>query len=329
MIVRTGEPRERTVAQAAGERAMVPGSENFRLVMRRGPTPNQVYDLSKDNVTIGRDITNEIVINDPEVSRHHLRFTRGGDGFTMEDLGSTNGTFINGQRMTGSRPLRPGDMIGLGETVTLAYEPASSPTVASPASSAAPGAGPTVQTPIQRPDGSAAASGVSQPFGPGASQVYQAGAPAPAPSQAYVPPAAPPPAQTYTPPPAAAPQPYSQPASSAGASQQYQPPATGGQQAYPYGGATGGYSQPGAPYTGTGQVPSGATGYGEYDPYATPETSGSSTTRIIAIGCAALTVFCCCGTLASAVIIDQLCLYQSVPLLYNIIRAFGYVAVCP
>ena len=171
---------------------MVPGSESFRLVMRRGPNPNQVYDLSKDNVTIGRDITNDIVINDPEVSRHHLRFTRGGDGFTMEDLGSTNGTFMNGQRMTGSRPLRPGDMIGLGETVTLAYEPASSPTVAGPAASAPPpAAGPTMQTPIQRPEGGTSAqSGASQPFGPGASQPYQAGAPAPGPSQTYSPPPA-------------------------------------------------------------------------------------------------------------------------------------------
>jgi hypothetical protein len=304
----------------------VPGSDSFRLVMRRGPTPNQVFDLSKENVTIGRDITNDIVINDPEVSRHHLRFTRGGDGYTMEDLGSTNGTFINGQRMTGSRPLRPGDMIGLGETVTLAYEPASSPTVASAPSSGAPAAGPTVQTPLQRPEG-----GASQPFGPGASQPYQAGAGGSGQSQSYSPTtsgqSAPPPSpsQSYSPPPASgqSQQQYPQPAPPSGASQQVQ-----GQPSYPYGSGSSGYSQPNAPYTGTGQ-PVGATGYGEYDPYAVPEATGNNTTRIVAIGCAALTVFCCCGTLASAVIIDQLCLYQSVPLLYNVIRALGYVAVCP
>src|SRR3954452_14907198 len=52
-------------------------SDNFRLIVRRGPQPNQVYDLNKDIITIGRDITNDITINDPEVSRHHLRFTRG------------------------------------------------------------------------------------------------------------------------------------------------------------------------------------------------------------------------------------------------------------
>ena len=76
-------------------------------------------------------------------------------------------------------------------------------------------------------------------------------------------------------------------------------------------------------------MPVGATGYGEYDPYAVGEVANNSTTRIVLIGCAALTVFCCCGSLASAVIIDQLCLYQSVPFIYSIIQALGYVAVCP
>lgn len=98
------------------------GSDSYRLIVRRGPQPNQTYDLNKDVVTLGRDITNDIVINDPEVSRHHLRFTRGAEGFSLEDLGSTNGTFVNGQRVTGSRPLNRGDMLGLGETVTLGYD---------------------------------------------------------------------------------------------------------------------------------------------------------------------------------------------------------------
>ena len=95
---------------------------NFRLVVRRGPQPNQVYELNKDILSIGRDITNDITINDPECSRHHSRLTRGGGGYTLEDLGSTNGTFVNGQRLTGARPLTSGDLIGLGETVSLIYE---------------------------------------------------------------------------------------------------------------------------------------------------------------------------------------------------------------
>lgn len=97
-------------------------TDNFRLIVRRGPTPNQVFDLTKDVITLGRDISNDIVVNDAEVSRTHLRLTRGIDGYTIADLGSTNGTFINGQRLLGSRPLNNGDQIGLGETVTLGYE---------------------------------------------------------------------------------------------------------------------------------------------------------------------------------------------------------------
>ena len=98
------------------------GNGSFRLIVRRGPQPNQVYELNKGIITIGRDITNDIVINDPEVSRHHARLTQTGAGYTLEDLGSTNGTFVNGQRLTGARPLANGDMVGMGETVTLAYE---------------------------------------------------------------------------------------------------------------------------------------------------------------------------------------------------------------
>jgi len=97
-------------------------NESFRLVVRRGPQPNQSFELNKDIITLGRDITNDIVINDPEVSRHHLRITRTASGYNLEDLGSTNGTFIGGQRLTGVRALNRGDLIGLGETVTLGYE---------------------------------------------------------------------------------------------------------------------------------------------------------------------------------------------------------------
>ncbi len=105
------------------------GSGSFRLIVRRGPQPNQIYELNKDSLTIGRDINNEIVINDPEVSRNHCRLTRGAGGYILEDLGSTNGTFINGQRLTGSRPLASSDMIGMGETVTLGYESSLTPAV--------------------------------------------------------------------------------------------------------------------------------------------------------------------------------------------------------
>lgn len=111
------------------------GNDTYRLIVRRGPQPNQVYELTSEVTNLGRDITNDIVINDREASRHHLRFMRGADGFTIEDLGSTNGTFVNGKRVTGATPLKNGDMVGLGETVTLQFEvvrPGASPAQAAP-----------------------------------------------------------------------------------------------------------------------------------------------------------------------------------------------------
>ena len=113
-------------------------NDSFRLIVRRGPRPNEVYELNNEVLNLGRDITNDIVINDREVSRHHLRFTKGADGFTLEDLGSTNGTFVNGKRVTGAMGLKNGDMVGLGETVTLQYEVGRPGAAASPPAQAAP-----------------------------------------------------------------------------------------------------------------------------------------------------------------------------------------------
>lgn len=126
---------------------------SFRLIVRRGPQPNQQYDLVHDAITIGRDITNDIVINDPEVSRHHARLVRTPTGYTMEDLRSTNGTFVNRQRLTAPYQLVSGDLIGLGETVTLAYEVAGGAHVAATVAGGAGAApvGPPQAAPVGRP----------------------------------------------------------------------------------------------------------------------------------------------------------------------------------
>jgi predicted component of type VI protein secretion system len=91
------------------------------LVMSQGPQPGQTFMLDRDWLTVGRDPSNDIVINDPQVSRQHLRITRQGQMVVIEDLGSTNGTFANGVRLTGPHVLSNGDVIGLGDGVTLTY----------------------------------------------------------------------------------------------------------------------------------------------------------------------------------------------------------------
>lgn len=97
-------------------------SLSFQLIMRSGPTPGKIYELTKGEIYIGRDIHNDVVINDAEVSRKHARMLMQAGGYVLEDLGSTNGTFIDGQRLMGPHVLRPNELIMLGENVSLVFE---------------------------------------------------------------------------------------------------------------------------------------------------------------------------------------------------------------
>lgn len=67
-------------------------------------------------LSIGRDLTNEVRLDHPAVSRHHARIARSGDGYTIEDLGSSNGTFVNGERLAAHEPrqLGRGDAVRIG-----------------------------------------------------------------------------------------------------------------------------------------------------------------------------------------------------------------------
>lgn len=95
---------------------------SFRLIERSGPNPGETFDLEREIITMGRDVTNDVVLADPEVSRQHARINRTPGGYVLEDLGSTNGTFVNGERLVAPRVLNPGDLVGLGEDVTLTFE---------------------------------------------------------------------------------------------------------------------------------------------------------------------------------------------------------------
>ena len=94
----------------------------FQLIMRSGPTPGASFILEGDQLTVGRDATNEIVINDAEISRRHARLTFQGGKYVLEDLGSTNGTFVNGQRLAGPRVLKAGEVVQFGEQIMLVFE---------------------------------------------------------------------------------------------------------------------------------------------------------------------------------------------------------------
>ena len=94
----------------------------FQFVMRSGPTPGATYSLEGDQIVIGRDSSNGVVINDAEISRKHSRLTFQGGKYVLEDLGSTNGTFVNGQRLAGPVVLKSGDVVSFGEQIVLMYD---------------------------------------------------------------------------------------------------------------------------------------------------------------------------------------------------------------
>ncbi len=95
----------------------------YQLTVRKGPKVGETFLLETYSLTIGRDPVSDVVLNDPEVSRQHARFTQTETGYQVQDLGSTNGTFVNGQRLE-SEPmaLQPGFTVSMGSGVTLLYE---------------------------------------------------------------------------------------------------------------------------------------------------------------------------------------------------------------
>lgn len=97
-----------------------------RLIMLRGPSPGTIYELNGDVVIIGRGSKSDIVIRDDEISREHCRLIRVMADYEVQDLNSSNGTFVDGQRLEGNRLLHNGNIIELGDSITMEYEQSAS-----------------------------------------------------------------------------------------------------------------------------------------------------------------------------------------------------------
>jgi hypothetical protein len=138
----------------------------FQFVVRAGPNVGKVHPLEAPEISIGRDSSNTVTINDAEVSRKHARLEMRGSSYVIQDLGSTNGTFVNGQRVSGTQVLNPGDTVSFGEGILLQYEAVYDPNATMISSSARAA---KTAAPVRRP----------------------APAPAPAPASVSVPPPAP------------------------------------------------------------------------------------------------------------------------------------------
>ena len=118
-----GDPAEQVPADATGlHSASTLGpvdvtSRAPRLVVERAPghEPGMIYDLDEDLV-FGRGELAEIRLSDPFASARHARVYRQGKILAIEDLGSTNGTYLNEELLDGPRPLHPGDRVRIGDS---------------------------------------------------------------------------------------------------------------------------------------------------------------------------------------------------------------------
>jgi pSer/pThr/pTyr-binding forkhead associated (FHA) protein len=99
---------------AAGAGAHVAGSFRYALVVERGPRAGLTYVLGDGATLAGRAEDVAIFLGDVTVSRHHARFTVDDGGLAVEDMGSTNGTYVNMERLDRSQ-LSPGDEIIIGK----------------------------------------------------------------------------------------------------------------------------------------------------------------------------------------------------------------------
>ncbi|HHL22015.1 MAG TPA: FHA domain-containing protein, partial [Aliiroseovarius sp.] len=96
-----------------------------RLTVKAGGRVIKEIEL-KGDLTIGRAEDNDLELLDPKVSRHHARIKLEGGTFILSDLGSANGTRVNGVRITESHILRHGERIGIGDAELLYQEPGKS-----------------------------------------------------------------------------------------------------------------------------------------------------------------------------------------------------------
>jgi hypothetical protein len=90
-----------------------------RLVVQESPVleDGEEYAVESTPLTVGRGGQNDVAIEGDEfASARHVRFEPRGDGVWVLDLGSTNGTYVNGIRLDGARRLAQGDVVRVGET---------------------------------------------------------------------------------------------------------------------------------------------------------------------------------------------------------------------
>ena len=109
-------PPATATAPAGRQTARKPKKVPRKAVLTEGPRKGKSFDLSEELI-IGRGDKCQITLDDSYVSQVHARIFAKGDAFVLEDLGSTNGTYLNRRRITAPVELQRGDQVKIGKTV--------------------------------------------------------------------------------------------------------------------------------------------------------------------------------------------------------------------
>ena len=91
--------------------------EGRRLLMVRSETQQGLEVEVTDATVLGRSAEADVLLDDPYASEFHMRLLAQENGLVLHDLGSTNGTYVNGRRVTAPTTLRRGDSVQVGKTV--------------------------------------------------------------------------------------------------------------------------------------------------------------------------------------------------------------------
>jgi pSer/pThr/pTyr-binding forkhead associated (FHA) protein len=97
-------------------------ASDAHIVVHQDPTTQQIFPLTEGTLTMGREAYNDVVLIDPEASRRHAQISFQSGRYVVEDLGSTNGTYVNGRQIASPTVLSRGDVIEVGDMARIVFQ---------------------------------------------------------------------------------------------------------------------------------------------------------------------------------------------------------------